>query len=252
MKNSSGFVYQILNLVNGKFYVGSTINTTARWRTHLRKLRRGNHHCPHLQAAWVKYGEESFSFNVIKTCAVADVNKLEQEFLDQHHGSEHCYNLAKYVDNSNRGIQLQDSHKKAISTALKDYFRLNGSFNTGRKHSEEAKALMSKNRSGIPVSPEKKEKLRVANLGKKYGEETRKKLSLLRKGKQKSEEHIAKYNKAIIEVTTGEVFPSLKVVKERFAMSPGQLSKALKRDQPLQKGKNSGKHFRYLDSSPNP
>jgi len=252
MQESTGFIYQILNLKTGQFYVGSTINPTSRWRTHLRKLRKGTHHCSHLQASWLKHGEDAFSFNVIRSCSVEELNKVEQEFLDKHHGTKVCYNVARYVDNSNRGITLQEKHRKAISDSLKSFYKANGSFNVGRKHTEESKLLMSQNRRGKPVSEETKQKLREANLGKKYGEETRRKLSEIKKGQKKTEEHIAKYNKPIVDVSTGQIYPSLKEVKEVFGLSPGLLSKALKADRPLKKGKNAGRHFRYLDSSINP
>jgi len=252
MREGYGVIYQILNIESGKFYVGSTVNTKERWRTHRRKLRKGTHHCPHLQAAWLKYGESSFAFNIVSIHPVEELDRVEQEWLDKHHGTEVCYNLARFVDSATRGQALQEKHKKAISKALKEFFVKNGSFNVGKKHLEESKALMSQKRRGKPVTEETKEKLRQANLGKKASLETKAKLSLFRKGREKKAEHIAKYNKKIIEVTSGQVFNSLKEVKATFSMSPGQLGKALKANRPLFKGKNAGKHFQYLDSSSNP
>lgn len=251
MKAGFGVIYQILNLNNGKFYVGSTIDPKGRWRTHKRKLTKGTHHCPHLQASWLKYGEEAFSFNIVEIHPVDKLDAEEQRWLDTHYGKQKCYNFAKFVDSATRGTTLQDKHRKAISEALKAFYRTNGSPNIGRRHSEQSKALMSQNRRNKPVSESTKEKIRQANLGKKYGEETRKKLSLARKGRPKSVEHIAKYNKPIIELSSGDIYPSLKAVKEAFNMSPGQLAKALKADRPLTKGKNIGKHFRYLDTTQN-
>jgi hypothetical protein len=72
----------------------------------------------------------------------------------------------------------------------------------------------------------------------------------MRRGKKKSEEHLAKFNKSVIEVTTGIVYPSLKDVKEKFEMSPGALARALKSNKPITKGKNAGKHFKYVDPNP--
>jgi len=251
MQSNIGFIYQIINLKNGKFYIGSTINTTSRWRTHLRKLRANTHHCSHLQASWTKHGESAFSFNTIKSCPVDQLNALEQELLDKHHGTKSCYNTAKYVDNSNRGIVLQEKHRTAISKSLKNFYANTTAPNLGRKHTEESKLLMSQNRRGKPMSEETKQKIREANLGKTYGEETRRKLSEIRKKTPKTKEHVAKYNKQIIDISTGQIYPSLKEVKRVFGMSPGFLSKALSVDRPLQKGKNAGRHFRYLDSPAN-
>ena len=61
-----GVIYKIRNVVNGKFYVGSTINQKDRFRNHRRLLRKNRHHCAHLQAAWNKYGEDCFKFEVIE------------------------------------------------------------------------------------------------------------------------------------------------------------------------------------------
>ena len=105
---------------------------------------------------------------------------------------------------------------------------------------------MSRNRSGKPVSDLTKDLLRQANMGKKASDETKAKLSVIRKGRVRSEDHAAKFNKPIVEVVSGVVYPSLKAVKEAFDMSPGMLAKALAADRPLTRGKNKGKHFKYL------
>jgi hypothetical protein len=54
--------YYIRNLINQKYYVGSSHDIYTRWKTHLRQLRNGIHHCAHLQKSWNKYGENSFEF----------------------------------------------------------------------------------------------------------------------------------------------------------------------------------------------
>ena len=71
MKN---VIYRIRNVVNNKFYVGSTIDTKRRFEEHRRRLRAGNHQSPHMQAAWNKYGEECFKFEVLMH--IEDVNEL--------------------------------------------------------------------------------------------------------------------------------------------------------------------------------
>ena len=239
-------VYKIINLTNAKFYVGSTVKIKDRFRTHRRKLRNNIHHCRHLQNAWNRDGEENFVFRVVAVVENPDeLHAVEQTFLDEHHGSPQCYNHARYTGNSTRGVRHADTHRRAISAGLKRYYAENAHPDLGATRSEETRALMRKNRAGIPVSEEHKEKLRQANLGKRASAKTRAKLSAIHKGRVKSQEHIAKYNKAVIEVVSGEVFASLKEVKERFGMSPGTLAKALAADKPLIKGKNAGKHFRY-------
>lgn len=246
-------IYKIINIQNAKFYIGSSIVVAARWRKHARELRAGKHHCPHLQAAWNKYGEDSFVFRVVEVVVdMAALPAAEQRWLDEHHGKRHCYNFAKHVDNSSRGVVRADTHRQAISESLKAFYKNNPHPAIGRKHTEHAKALMQQNRAGKPVSEATKDLLRQANLGKIASAETRAKLSAQRKGKVRSAEHAAKYAKAILEVSTGVVYASLKAVKEEFGMSPGMLAKALAAGKPLTKGKNAGKQFKYVDPTTAP
>lgn len=60
-----GFVYTITNVINGKLYIGSTINVEQRWNTHKNSLLRNAHHCIYLQRSVLKYGIDNFVFNVV-------------------------------------------------------------------------------------------------------------------------------------------------------------------------------------------
>lgn len=76
-------IYEIVNDVNGKRYVGSAVNHIVRWRAHRARLNAGNHHSRHLQAAWEKYGSEAFSFRMIEDCPVAELIEREQAAFDR-------------------------------------------------------------------------------------------------------------------------------------------------------------------------
>ncbi len=239
-------IYKIINLENAKFYIGSTVKWRARVRAHRRKLNAGTHHCTHLQNAWSKYGEDSFVFRIVaEVDDPAELHQVEQSFLDEHHGTDQCYNVAKYTDNSNRGVVRSDRHRQRISESVKKHYEENRHPRLGVPHSGESRALMRANRAGKPMADETKDKLRLANLGKKASDETRAKLSAMRKGRKKTAEHVLAYSKPIIEVTSGRVFQSLKDAKAAFGMSPGAMAKALNADRPITKGKNAGLHFRY-------
>jgi group I intron endonuclease len=75
-------IYKITNIVNNKFYIGSTNNLYRRKREHFRLLKQGKNHCKLLQRAYNKYGELSFTFEVIATCPPEYLFKLEQWFVD--------------------------------------------------------------------------------------------------------------------------------------------------------------------------
>ncbi|MBE2919373.1 helix-turn-helix domain-containing protein [Anoxybacillus flavithermus] len=82
-KGISG-IYKITNIKTGKIYIGSAVDLRRRFYAHLKSLRRNAHDNKYLQNAWNKYGEDSFSFDVIEI--VEDKEKLlevEQKWIDQ-------------------------------------------------------------------------------------------------------------------------------------------------------------------------
>ena len=76
-------VYKITNKINGKFYIGSSINITDRELRHKSDLSCGTHHSEHLQRAYDKYGKENFKFEILELCNEEDVVKREQYYLDK-------------------------------------------------------------------------------------------------------------------------------------------------------------------------
>jgi group I intron endonuclease len=90
-------VYAIRNKVNQKRYVGSAAKSLERrWYFHRWELRRGEHNNGHLQAAWNKYGEKSFVFEVLERCKPELCVEKEQYWMDafQSYDDEYGYNLA--------------------------------------------------------------------------------------------------------------------------------------------------------------
>jgi group I intron endonuclease len=80
---SQGGVYRILNLTNGRLYVGSTKHFKKRWKAHRDCLKAGRHHSISLQRAWLKYGPIAFSFEVLETVKdFAQLLEREQFWMD--------------------------------------------------------------------------------------------------------------------------------------------------------------------------
>ena len=85
MKN---VIYKIRNVVNDKFYVGSTVDSRKRFWAHRKALRLGTHDCTHLQRAWNKYGEDCFKFEIVEVVPEGeDLLAAEQKWLDDHAGN---------------------------------------------------------------------------------------------------------------------------------------------------------------------
>lgn len=76
-------IYQIVNTVNGKRYVGSSVNVEKRLNEHFRVLSLGKHHCVALQRAFNKYGRDSFQGGIIKECDNGSLLCEEQKVIDE-------------------------------------------------------------------------------------------------------------------------------------------------------------------------
>jgi group I intron endonuclease len=147
-------IYAIVNLVDGKQYVGSSMNIKKRSRDHLWFLRNDRHPNPYLQNAFNKYGESSFEFRILEeVVSEEELLAAEQYWLDytQCYDREHGYNIDFAAD---RKVFAPETRAK-ISAA-----------NTGRVHTAESRARMSAAQKGRFVSDEARVKLRAANLGK--------------------------------------------------------------------------------------
>ena len=188
MKPLAG-VYQIINTINDKCYIGSSCNINKRWSAHKGMLRAGNHDNPHLQRAWDKYGEDNFEFEIVCSCPKDQTLEFEQEFLDVRQPE---YNIANCAEASARG-RVPWNKGKSLPPL-----------------SEETKRKISESSMGHIVSPETRGKLSEANKGQipwikggHHTEETKRKISEAKrgqaswhKGKPLSEEHKRKISEA--------------------------------------------------------
>lgn len=282
-------IYKIVNLVNDKFYIGSTTNKKVRFRQH-RKLLRGNrHHCKHLQAAWNKYGEEKFDFRVVEEVPVAvSLQKVEETYLVKYVGQSYCYNTGHSADapwrnapahkTPNFGRVMAEEQKQQISQSLKTFYA-EDYFNhprVGKTHTEETKQRISEAkkgqnagenhyRYGKTVSEEVRKKIGDTQRGKPkkpgrtLSEEGRAKVRANIEagrshkhwvGRQHTEESKQKMRKRVQETTSGRVFDSLTAVLQHYQMTMPTLRRALVSGAPIGKGKFSGLVFVYLEQPP--
>lgn len=91
-----GYIYRIINKINGKCYIGQTIknNPIIRWNGHKRAIQSGKG-CPLLRDAVNKYGIENFEFRVLIICFDDDLNAYEKEYIKKYNSfGENGYNAS--------------------------------------------------------------------------------------------------------------------------------------------------------------
>lgn len=94
-------IYSIINLKNGKQYIGSTSNLYRRKQKHFYLLRSNKHHSLSLQNSWNKNSEEDFKFIILKELDdEEDCYIEEQKYLDRYktYNKKYGYNMSKYSE----------------------------------------------------------------------------------------------------------------------------------------------------------
>ena len=88
-----GYIYKIINDINGKMYVGKTEHADVykRWNEHLRDCKKDRSEKRPLYEAMNKYGVENFHFEVIEeTCAPDERERYWIEKLNTYIGFKNC------------------------------------------------------------------------------------------------------------------------------------------------------------------
>lgn len=164
--NQRSGIYAIVNIKNGKFYIGSAVQLKRRKTNHLWHLKNDSHQNEYLQRSWNKYGDSYFVFKVVEYCDIDALIIREQFYINEFVNTNILYNICN-VAGSPLGRICTDETKKKISIA-------------NSNPSEETRAKRSFALKGNKNC-----------LGKRIPAEVRLKMSLASKGKPKSEEHTA-------------------------------------------------------------
>lgn len=155
-----GIIYKITNKINGKLYIGQTVQTIkSRWNDH-RYMARKNKQSK-LYFAIKKYGEENFTIESIESV----FNKKELNDREKF--------WISYYNTCNSGYNIHSGGE--VSTEEMEKLRLNASermkskkYWLGKKHSEDSKMRMSSSAKGRKVSQESIDKQKETRRNSNY------------------------------------------------------------------------------------
>lgn len=152
-------IYKITNVINGKIYVGQTVESLKkRWNRHtwICTIKRN---AMAITNSIMKYGKENFIIEEIdKAENIEELNEKEIYYINLYNSiSPNGYNL----DTGGKNRRLSEETKNKISKS-----------NKGRKISEETRKKLSESHKGIKLSKETREKMSMVNKGKKPSENT--------------------------------------------------------------------------------
>lgn len=107
-------IYEIVNIKNGKRYVGQTsMRFIKRYWHHNWKLFQNEHDNVNLQSDYNEFGINSFEFRVLQIAGKEDLDRCEIEYIQMYSETDSCYNIqpgGKCVDL--RVYRHEDSFKK--------------------------------------------------------------------------------------------------------------------------------------------
>ena len=144
-------IYLVTNEVNGKQYVGQTVQTLKkRWSSHGSdaKRRRGPHALVH---AILKYGKENFSIRTVKVCSTRkELNSLEKSYIVKlKTKAPSGYNITDGGDGTLGVPQTLEQLKKFRKTIGNSRKGSGNSF-FGKKHNKNSRLKMRKAKLGKP------------------------------------------------------------------------------------------------------
>lgn len=177
-------IYKIINTVNGKIYIGQTIRTLEeRKKQHFRDAFINISSCA-IHRAMRKYGKDKFIFETLYLClSKKDMDRKEKEMISKLNSVRpNGYNLTAGGEGL-YGYKHTDAAKAKVSKA-----------NKGRKMSADEIEARKKTHPHRKLTEEEKQRLISYSLGRKMTEEQKKKMSRL--GKKHSEETKAKMKEA--------------------------------------------------------
>ena len=114
-------IYKITNLINGKSYIGQSVNIEKRMYTHFWAAYKENLPCYnyHIYQAIRKYGKDNFKAEILVTISEEEIkllNDLERNFIKQYDSYHNGYNMNEGGNSANQNCHSGENNAKAKLT----------------------------------------------------------------------------------------------------------------------------------------
>ena len=159
MKNT-GYIYKIVNTVDGKIYIGKTTTSLyKRMKGHLAVAKRPRTYTSYLYNAINYYGQEAFRIELVEECSLDQIDERERYWIQKLHSQDHT--IGYNIQEGGKGGAVRSEEYVPSVNQLK-------SLEAGRKRpaSPLLKKILSERRRGCQVSQDTREKLRQGSLGR--------------------------------------------------------------------------------------
>lgn len=135
-------IYKIINLSNGKVYIGQSVYLNQRLIRHKYQLLSGSHSNRHLQKSFDKHGAANFYFVILELVNRKELNDKEEYYMITY-GS--CQKISGYNQKSSgaNSIFTEETKKKMSSLGRINNKIINANPVTREKHRENSKAMWS-------------------------------------------------------------------------------------------------------------
>ena len=115
-------IYKISNMVNGKCYIGQSVNIYKRWNNHKCACYNSNAHeyNYYIYRAMRKYGIENFTFEIIEECTQELLNEREKFWIAYYDSFKNGYNETEGGDYAKHYIKITPQQLEQIDDLLRD------------------------------------------------------------------------------------------------------------------------------------